>query len=569
MKALEGLKVVEAAAYAAGPVVGKHLVDQGATVVHVESRIRPDGFRTHYPPYKDNIHGLNRSGLFALCNSEKLGVTLNLKKGPEALALAKRIVSWADVLVENFSPGTIGRLGLGYETLKEVNPRLIMLSSSNLGQTGPHAHHPGFGSQLSSLAGFTNLTGYRDGSPQILYGPYIDYIAVGYGVVAVLAALEYREATGRGQHIDLAQYETGLQYLAPLLLDYTLNGDIAERDGNRHPEAAPHGAFPCAGDDNWCVLSVASDEQWRALCHAMDRPEWAAVTSTPPPSGGGSGRTSWRRASASGHAGSRPGRWWRSSRPRASPRGGERHGPGLRRPAARAPRPVEPHGPPGDRRHVVPAGAVHPVGKRRRPGPPGPPAGGAQRVLLPRAAGTLAGRVRHAHRRGGHRLGRAPLNERGRHNRARRRAFAAMTAHASETYPEECCGVILGGAGRDEVHRLVNIQNMLHATDPETFSRDARTAYTLDPRELEAVLERAENRGLAFKALYHSHPDHDAYFSAEDRACATPFGEPTYPTAAQIVISVLNGRVGRVAAYAWSPDAGDFVETALERVPGR
>jgi crotonobetainyl-CoA:carnitine CoA-transferase CaiB-like acyl-CoA transferase len=149
-----------------------------------------------------------------------------------------------------------------------------MLSSSNLGQTGPHARHPGFGSQLSSLAGFTNLTGYRDGSPQILYGPYIDYIAVGYGVVAVLAALEYRDVTGRGQHIDLAQYETGLQYIAPLLLDYTVNGNVAVRDGNRHPEAVPHGAFPCAGDDNWCVLSVASDEQWRSLCQVMDRPDW-------------------------------------------------------------------------------------------------------------------------------------------------------------------------------------------------------------------------------------------------------------------------------------------------------
>ncbi len=274
MKALEGLKVAEFAAYAAGPVVGKHLVDQGAAVVHVESRVRPDGFRTHYPPYKDNVHGLNRSGLFALCNSEKLGVTLNLKKGPAATALARRIAGWADVLVENFSPGTMDRLGLGYETLKEVNPRLVMLSSSNLGQTGPHAHHPGFGSQLSSLAGFTNLTGYRDGSPQILYGPYIDYIAVGYGVVAVLAALEHRDATGRGQHIDLAQYETGLQYIAPLLLDYGLNGAIAARDGNRHPTAAPHGAFPCAGEDDWCVLSVASDEQWRGLCQAMDRPEW-------------------------------------------------------------------------------------------------------------------------------------------------------------------------------------------------------------------------------------------------------------------------------------------------------
>lgn len=275
MNALEGLKVVEFAAYAAGPVVGKHMADHGATVVHVESRARPDGFRTHYPPYKDNIHGLNRSGLFALCNSGKLGITLNLKKGSKATALAKRIAAWADVLVENFSPGTIGRLGLGYDVLEDINPRLIMLSSSNLGQTGPHAHHPGFGSQLSSLAGFTNLTGYRDGSPQILYGPYIDYVAVGYGVVAVLAALEYREQTGRGQHIDLAQYETGLQYIAPLLLDYELNGHIATRDGNRDPIAVPHGAFPCVGEDQWCVLSVASDSQWRGLCQAIGNPDWA------------------------------------------------------------------------------------------------------------------------------------------------------------------------------------------------------------------------------------------------------------------------------------------------------
>ena len=148
-------------------------------------------------------------------------------------------------------------------------------------------------------------------------------------------------------------------------------------------------------------------------------------------------------------------------------------------------------------------------------------------------------------------------------------AFAAMTAHASETYPEECCGVILGGDGKDEAHRLDNIQNRLHAADPETFPRDARTAYTLDPKELEAVLTQAERRGLVFKALYHSHPDHEAYFSVEDRACATPFGEPTYPDTAQIVVSVMKGNVGRVAVYAWSPDAGDFVETALKRIPDR
>ena len=239
MQSLKGVKVVEFAAFAAGPAVGKHLADHGATVVHIESRVRPDGFRTHYPPYKDNIHGLNRSGLFALINNDKLDITLNLKKAPQATELAKKIVAWSDVVIENFSPGTMARLGLDYQNLKKVKPDLVMLSSSNLGQSGPHAHHAGFGSQLSSLAGFTHLTGYPDGSPQILYGPYIDYIAVAYGAVAILAALDYKRRTGRGNHIDAAQYETGLQYLAPILLDYKVNGTVAGRNANRDLHAVP------------------------------------------------------------------------------------------------------------------------------------------------------------------------------------------------------------------------------------------------------------------------------------------------------------------------------------------
>jgi crotonobetainyl-CoA:carnitine CoA-transferase CaiB-like acyl-CoA transferase len=275
MDSLRGVKIVEFAAFAAGPAVGKHLADHGATVVHVESRVRPDGFRTHYPPYKDNIHGLNRSGLFALCNNDKLDITLNLKKAPKATELAKRIVGWADVVIENFSPGTMARLGLDYDNLKKAKPDLIMLSSSNLGQTGPHAHHAGFGSQLSSLAGFTHLTGYPGGSPQILYGPYIDYIAVAYGAVAILAALDYKRRTGKGNHIDTAQYETGLQYLAPILLDYKVNGNIATRAANRDPHAAPHGAYPCKGEDSWCALSVHSDAEWQELCRVMDNPDWS------------------------------------------------------------------------------------------------------------------------------------------------------------------------------------------------------------------------------------------------------------------------------------------------------
>jgi crotonobetainyl-CoA:carnitine CoA-transferase CaiB-like acyl-CoA transferase len=274
MQALEGIKVIEFAAYAAGPVIGKHLADHGATVVHIESKARPDGFRTHYPPYKDNIHGLNRSGLFALCNNDKLSITLNLKRAPQATELAKKIVAWSDVVIENFSPGTMKRLGLDYEALKEVNPKVIMLSSSNLGQSGPHAHHPGFGSQLSSLAGFTNLIGYPEGTPQMLYGPYIDYIAVAYGAVAILAALDHRNRSGKGQYIDLAQYESGLQFLSPILLDYKVNGKVACRNGNRDPSAAPHGAYPCKGEDCWCVISVFSEKEWKSLCRAMGNPAW-------------------------------------------------------------------------------------------------------------------------------------------------------------------------------------------------------------------------------------------------------------------------------------------------------
>lgn len=275
MESLKGVKIVEFAAFAAGPAVGKHLADHGATVVHIESKVRPDGFRAHYPPYKDNIHGLNRSGLFALCNNDKLDISLNLK-APKATELAKKIVSWSDVVIENFSPGTMARLGLDYENLTKVKPDLIMLSSSNLGQNGPHAHHAGFGSQLSSLAGFTHLTGYPGGSPQILYGPYIDYIAVAYGAVAILAALDYRRRTGRGNYIDAAQYETGLQYLAPILLDYKVNETLASRNANRDPHAAPHGAYACKGDDSWCAISVHSESEWQALRNAMGNPPWSA-----------------------------------------------------------------------------------------------------------------------------------------------------------------------------------------------------------------------------------------------------------------------------------------------------
>src|SRR5215216_4195782 len=273
--ALSDLKVVEFAVFAAGPVVSKHMANYGAEVIRVESHANPDGFRTHYPPFAGNQPGLDRSGCFAVFNDGKLGVTLNLKT-PEGIDLAKRLVARADVVVENFTPGTVDRLGLGYDALRAVKPDLVMLSSCNMGRTGPYARHPGFGSMLSSLGGFTHLTGYEGETPLLNYGPYIDFIGAGFGLIAVMAALDHRHRTGEGQHIDLSQYETGLQFVAPALLDYSANGHVADREGNRSDHMAPQGAFPCQGEDAWCTISVTSDAEWVALRGAMGDPPWAA-----------------------------------------------------------------------------------------------------------------------------------------------------------------------------------------------------------------------------------------------------------------------------------------------------
>jgi len=266
---------VEFGVFAAGPAVGKHLGEHGATVVRVESRSRPDGFRVHYPPYKDNVPGLDRTGTFAMFNDSKAGVTLNLKH-PRALDVANRLAAWADVLIENFVPGVMARNGLSYEAVRRLNPSIVYLSSCNMGQSGPKAGQRGFGSQLTSQSGFTFLAGDSDGEPMLLFGPYIDFVAVGFGLIAVLAALDHRRRTGEGQHIDLSQYETGLQFIAPALLDYEVNKRVGARMGNRSAYAAPHGAYPCRGDDRWCVIAVRSEDEWRALCDAADRPDWAA-----------------------------------------------------------------------------------------------------------------------------------------------------------------------------------------------------------------------------------------------------------------------------------------------------
>ncbi|HEY7218504.1 MAG TPA: M67 family metallopeptidase [Candidatus Binatia bacterium] len=144
-------------------------------------------------------------------------------------------------------------------------------------------------------------------------------------------------------------------------------------------------------------------------------------------------------------------------------------------------------------------------------------------------------------------------------------AWNEISRHAEDEFPEECCGVVLSNGMSDRAQRLRNIQNELHARDPKTHPRTAAIAYNMDVRVLDSLLLEAEKLGYTLKAFYHSHPNHDAYFSPEDRDAASPFGEPTYPDAAQIVVSVYNRVVNKIRAFAWSGEKNDFVEVPINR----
>jgi len=273
LQALEGVRVVDFTWFISGPLTAKFLGDCGAEVIHVESGTSPDNMRGT-TPMRDNVPGVNRSAAFARYNSSKYGLSLNLKKR-EGLSLAKRIVAWADIVVENFSSGTMERLGLGYHDLRQVRPDLIMVSLPMFGHTGPWSGQPGLGSQLSDLIGFGNLTGWPDREPSSPPGAYTDFVTPYYAVCAVMAALDFRRRTGRGQFIEIAQYEAGIHFLAPLMMNWFVHGREPNRAGNRCADVAPHGVYKCLGHERWCAIAVSSEEEWRRLCLAMEQPDLA------------------------------------------------------------------------------------------------------------------------------------------------------------------------------------------------------------------------------------------------------------------------------------------------------
>jgi len=268
-----GLRIADFAWVGVGPNASQQFAWHGADVIRVESTHKPDTFRSS-GPLAPNAQGLDRSAYWANNNRDKRSIQINLRH-PRGLEVAKRLIAQSDIVTESFTPGFLREIGLDYESLRIDNPDLIMISMSMEGQGGPHERFRGYGLILQATAGITGLTGWPDRSPVGTGVAYTDWFATHCAAFAMLAALDHRYRTGQGQYIDLSQLESTLYGLDAALLQYLVNGEETTRNGNRHPQAAPHAVFPCRGEDRWCAIAVLTDDHWRALCQTMNRADWA------------------------------------------------------------------------------------------------------------------------------------------------------------------------------------------------------------------------------------------------------------------------------------------------------
>lgn len=273
---LSGLKVLDVFWVVAGPGATRMLADYGATVVHVESSSRLDMVR-NVPPYLDGVTEPERAACHHSTNANKLNVCLNLASA-EGRGVLLDLVRWADVFTESFAPGVIERMGFGYQAVRALNPDIIMISSSLMGQTGPWRNYAGYGNSAAAVTGFHALTGEPGRPPTGCFGPYTDFTSVRFNALAILAAVDHRRRTGRGQYIDMSQSEAALQFLAPACHEYLRHGRVAGAAGNRDRQMAPHGVYPALGDDRWVAVAVRSDEEWRRLCALLDRSDLAGLT---------------------------------------------------------------------------------------------------------------------------------------------------------------------------------------------------------------------------------------------------------------------------------------------------
>jgi crotonobetainyl-CoA:carnitine CoA-transferase CaiB-like acyl-CoA transferase len=270
-KPLSGVRICDFSWAMAAPMATRILADFGAIVVRIEPHNRYDAARTQ-PPFLNNQQGAENSAMWSNCDAGKLSIVLDLSR-PSARRVAIDLVRWAGVVMESFSPGTMRKWELDYESLRRVRPDLIMLGSSLMGQDGPMKDYAGWGYMGAAMAGFHQVTGWPDRDPSGPFHSYTDYVVPRMTAMALLAALDHRRRTGEGQYIDFSQVEAAIHFLAPAYLDYAVNGRAMAPMGNRDLNFAPHGVYPCAGDDRWIAIVCETDAQWRALCAAMGAPE--------------------------------------------------------------------------------------------------------------------------------------------------------------------------------------------------------------------------------------------------------------------------------------------------------
>lgn len=329
--ALEGIRILDLTQVAIGPYATLFLAGLGAEVIKVESNRRPDTSRgpvapagelqlRQYPDGEPGAHPWNRTAYFNQRNRGKLGIMLDFSR-PEGRALILRLAAVCDALVENYRASVLERQGLGWEALREANPRLVYLKLSSQGDTGPEREYGSLGSTLEQTAGLASITGYTDGVPLMTNLVFPDPVGGILGVGALVAGLRRARRTGRGQFLDFAQREMTAGLLGEAMMDYALNGRVQGPAGNRHPWAAPHGVYPCRGavphppaprsagaaphrsanaegegatgddrlpspnpgrgaggaglSDAWIAIAVETDAQWAALRQAMGGPAWS------------------------------------------------------------------------------------------------------------------------------------------------------------------------------------------------------------------------------------------------------------------------------------------------------
>ncbi len=277
-KPFAGVKLVQLCWAGVGVYTCNYLSHYGCTTVRVETSTRPDPVRLFAPFAPTNKPGepvgLERSVFFPITHTApEMDIALNFKT-TEGIELFKKLVTWADVVVEGFPAGVMDKMGLDYEGLKKIKPDIIMFRTCGYGHTGPMADQPGFGSIITAVTMMDNIVGWPDRPPVSPATYYTDQLVPAFAAMSIMAALDYKRRTGKGQYIDHSQVEAGLNCVTPLILDYQANNREFKVQGNKSDYAAPHGIYRCKGEDRWVAIAVTNDEEWQSFVQAIGSPKW-------------------------------------------------------------------------------------------------------------------------------------------------------------------------------------------------------------------------------------------------------------------------------------------------------